>query len=169
MKLGKNQNKLKPKAGKCVMIGYSTNHAGDTYRLYNTETKKVVNSQNVQWADWHGNSQPTDGLIEFNSNGSGIDKMEIAYVPKQGTQEVVSKTGENNDGKDISKTTTCLSWELKKLEWNEMTKETKQDGVLNKQDEVEQTNEDGTSMEIHNIYTTTLTSDPGEPKNINQG
>lgn len=39
MKLGKKQNKLEPKAVKCVMIGYSPNHAGDTYRLYNTETK----------------------------------------------------------------------------------------------------------------------------------
>ena len=70
---------------KCVMIGYSANHAGDTYRLYNTETKKVVNSRNVQWADWHGISQPTDGMIEFDSNGSGIDEMEI-------TTKVVNST-----------------------------------------------------------------------------
>ena len=33
------------------------------------------------------------------------------------------------------------------------------------QDKVEQIKDD-TSMEVHNIYTTTLTSDPGEPKNF---
>ena len=76
MKLGKKQNKLEPKAAKCVMIGYSANQAGDTYRLYNTETKKVVNSRNVQWADWHGAKTPTDGMIGFDSDEPGIDEYE---------------------------------------------------------------------------------------------
>ena len=42
MKFGKKQNKLEPKATKCIMIGYSTNHAGDTYRSYNTKGEHVA-------------------------------------------------------------------------------------------------------------------------------
>ena len=165
MKLGKKQNKLKPKAAKCVMIGYSANHASDTYRLYNTETKKVVNSCNVQWADWHGAKTPTDGMIGFDSDEPGIDEDEQARVPGPGNQEVISKTRGNNNCEGISKTSTCLSRELKKLEWNEVPKETMPAEDSKEQDKVEQIKDD-TSMEVHNIYTTTLTLDLGEPKNF---
>jgi hypothetical protein len=64
-------------------------------------------------------------MIEFDFDRSSMDEMEKAHVPNPGTQEVASKTGENNNGKGISKTSTCLSQELKKLKWNQMTKVTK--------------------------------------------
>ena len=45
--LGQKQKKIDPKALKYVMIGYSDDHAGDTYRMYNPVTKKVINSRNI--------------------------------------------------------------------------------------------------------------------------
>ena len=48
MKLGKKQDKLKPKAAKCGMIGYSAQHAKHTYSLYNTGTKTQGIKNNEQ-------------------------------------------------------------------------------------------------------------------------
>ena len=31
------------------MIGYSKNHSGDTYQLFNPLTKKVIKSCDVKW------------------------------------------------------------------------------------------------------------------------
>ena len=53
MKFGIKPMKLSPKATKVVMIGYSPDHAGDTYWVYNPDTKKVINSRNIRWAEWH--------------------------------------------------------------------------------------------------------------------
>ena len=91
MKLGKKQNKLALKAVKYVMIRYAANHAGDTYRLYNPAKKKVVNSQNIQWADWHGLVKPYINMVEFNSDNNGIEEIELS-VPEIDKKNV-SKTG----------------------------------------------------------------------------
>lgn len=42
MKIGKKQNKLEPKAVQSVMIGYAANQPGDTYRMYNIDTKEWI-------------------------------------------------------------------------------------------------------------------------------
>ena len=127
MKFGKKQNKLDPKASKCIMIGYSANHAGDTYRLYNTETKKVVNSRNIKWANWHGATKPTEGMIEFHSDDTGIDEVDTrSHINFKDDVDEASKTGENND-QGISKSSTRLSRELKKLEWNKAPNENKKE------------------------------------------
>ena len=57
--------KLTPKAIKCIMLGYSHNHAADTYRMYNITTKKVIDSRDVTWADWHGNAKITADMPEY--------------------------------------------------------------------------------------------------------
>ena len=161
MKLGKKQNKLEPKAVKCVMIGYAANHAGDTYRMYNTETKKVVNSRNIQWADWHGTTAPTNNMVEFNSDDYGIDEIETSADDKT-TKDDVSETRGNRTG--ISKTSTRLDRELKKLEWSEPPN--KNETVLDLEgQEGNYDTKNNAPMEVHDVYSTILTSDPGEPKN----
>jgi len=35
----------------CLFIGYPDNHAGECYRMFNLETKKVILSRNVLWLD----------------------------------------------------------------------------------------------------------------------
>ena len=43
----------KQKSTKMVMVGYAKNHAADTYRMYNPETKKISLSRDIHtWADW---------------------------------------------------------------------------------------------------------------------
>ena len=59
-------NKLDKKAKKCVMIGYADNHAGDTYRMYDPATKKVLDTRDLTWADWHGLT-PDTNMSTFNN------------------------------------------------------------------------------------------------------
>ena len=34
------------------MVGYANNHTRETYKLYDPETKRVVMTRDVKWADW---------------------------------------------------------------------------------------------------------------------
>ena len=46
------------------MVGYADNHARDTYKLYNPETKRAVMTRNVKWADFKMND-PAETLKMF--------------------------------------------------------------------------------------------------------
>ena len=59
------QRKLDTKSIKCVFVGYADDHAGDTYRMYNPETGKVILSRDIKWADWHGSSDLAPSLKMF--------------------------------------------------------------------------------------------------------
>jgi hypothetical protein len=43
------QDKLDNKGDICFFVGYPTDHYHDTFRLFNMETKKVVESRDVRW------------------------------------------------------------------------------------------------------------------------
>ena len=47
------KSKYKPKAFKCLFMGYSPYHSTSTYRIYNPATKRVVLSRDVKWAAWN--------------------------------------------------------------------------------------------------------------------
>jgi len=49
---------------KCGMVGYPQDHAEDIYRLYNLETRKVIQSRDVKWAEWR-KMKPQDGVSIF--------------------------------------------------------------------------------------------------------
>ena len=34
------------------MVGYAENYTRDTYKLYNTDNKRVITTRDVKWADW---------------------------------------------------------------------------------------------------------------------
>ena len=40
------------KKHKTIMVGYAENHTGDTYKLYNPETKRVIMKRDVNWVKW---------------------------------------------------------------------------------------------------------------------
>ena len=40
---------------KAIMVGYADNHTRDTYKLYKPETKRVIMTRDVKWADWKMN------------------------------------------------------------------------------------------------------------------
>ena len=79
MKIGKKVPKMEAKAIKCLMVGYSANHLADTYRLYNLETKKILNSRNVRWAEWHGHRPVIENVSEFVPRvDTNIHTLEVA-------------------------------------------------------------------------------------------
>ena len=69
--------KLTPKAIKCIMLRYSHNHAVDTYRMYNITTKKLIDSRNVRWADWHGNAKITADIPEYTTDPESHGIVEV--------------------------------------------------------------------------------------------
>ena len=46
------------------MVGYDGKHTRDTYKLYNPETKRVIMTRDVKWADWK-NTNPAETLKIF--------------------------------------------------------------------------------------------------------
>ena len=35
-----------------IMVGYADKHMIDTYKLYNTEIKRVIMTRDVKWEEW---------------------------------------------------------------------------------------------------------------------
>jgi hypothetical protein len=44
-----HQDKLENRGDVCIFVGYPDNHYHDTYRLFNFETKKIIESRDVRW------------------------------------------------------------------------------------------------------------------------
>ena len=49
----KFRKQITDKTFKEIMVGYAENHTGDTYELTNPETKRVVMTRDMKWADWN--------------------------------------------------------------------------------------------------------------------
>ena len=64
------------RSDKCVLMGYANNHSRDTYRMYNLETSKIIETRDVTWDAWHGeNDKPTTNMEIFDDNSiTGDDK-----------------------------------------------------------------------------------------------
>ncbi len=45
------------KSVKCVMVGYTDNHSGDTYRMYNPMTGCIRITRDVIWSEWKSKNQ----------------------------------------------------------------------------------------------------------------
>ena len=74
-------NKLEERAVKCIFVGYSTSHSGDTYRMYNPETKRIVLSRDVKWAEFRkiDPKENMDMFIKYDSTDvvPGIDELVV--------------------------------------------------------------------------------------------
>ena len=77
----KISGKLEDRATKCVFIGYGRNHSGDTYRMYNPVTKRVILSRDVKWAEFKKIDPKAnmDIFIKYNSTDTvpGIDEINV--------------------------------------------------------------------------------------------
>ena len=40
------------KTYKDIVVGYADNHKMYTYKFYNTETKRIILTRDVKWAEW---------------------------------------------------------------------------------------------------------------------
>ena len=74
-------NKFEERAIKCIFVGYSTTHSGDTYRMYNPETKRIILSRDVKWAEFK-KIDPKDNMdmfVKYNSTDivPGIDESVV--------------------------------------------------------------------------------------------
>ena len=84
----------KEKSKKGIMVGYAKNHTGDTYRLYNANTKAVFESRDIIWADWKridpkANMSIFDTEPDLKEMPLGIDDQELPYpteIPIPSTQ-----------------------------------------------------------------------------------
>ena len=47
-----------------IIVGYVDNHTRDMYKLYNPETKRVITTRDVKWADLK-NTNPAETLEMF--------------------------------------------------------------------------------------------------------
>jgi hypothetical protein len=47
----KISSKLKPKANKCIFVGYARNHSPNTYKMYNPATRAIILSRDIKWAE----------------------------------------------------------------------------------------------------------------------
>ena len=81
------------------MIGYKGNHTRDTYKLYNTDTKRFITERYFKWAEWEINDpertlkmfrdrQKEDlvtGIEEDKIPTSDIeDKIPVLVIPDEG-------------------------------------------------------------------------------------
>ena len=85
----KMKGKLAERAVKCIMVGYARNHAGDVYRLYNPNTKRILVSRDVTWADWkHTDPKANmDAFVQYDpvETVPGIDELivKLRNEPKE--------------------------------------------------------------------------------------
>ena len=50
------RTKIDPRGKISLFVGYSTQHAGDVYRLLDPKTSRVIHSRDVKWIGKHGQS-----------------------------------------------------------------------------------------------------------------
>ena len=50
------RTKIDPRGKISLFVGYSTQHAGDVYRLLNPKTSRVIHRRDVKWTGKHGQS-----------------------------------------------------------------------------------------------------------------
>ena len=73
----KIKGKWKEQGIKMLMVGYAHGHASDTYRFYNPDTKKVVESRDVTWLTWN-RLDPTKDMSVF-SKDPELTKLPISF------------------------------------------------------------------------------------------
>ena len=83
-----NQEKIIFKA---IIVGYAENHTRDTYKFYNPETKKVVMTLDIQWANWK-NTDPAQTLKMFSKAEKEdlLPNIEEDVIPTSKPEEKIS-------------------------------------------------------------------------------
>jgi len=88
---GGKRAKLTEKSTKCMCLGYAENHSGDTYRVYNLSTKRVMLTRDVKWMEWHGIGSVTDSVEEVQSGEE--QNVANASDEKKDTPAMTSDSG----------------------------------------------------------------------------
>ena len=98
------------------MVGYSKNHTRDTYKLYNQETKRVIMTRGIIWADWK-NTDPAETLKMFREAEKEylVPGIQEDVIPMSKTEEnipmhVISDEVERVRSKEISEKSSELTY-----------------------------------------------------------
>jgi transposase InsO family protein len=123
---GKMIGKLDNRGTLCMFLGYSSNHSGDTYRLLNLKTYKVILSRDVTWlnktyGDYHHISKSKH--VTYLEHEDELDKDQAYMNSESGKENREENEFQNNeDQEDIQpkKATTVsqrtnLNTELRRL------------------------------------------------------
>jgi len=70
----------------CILVGYSLDHAGDTYRMWDPDTKRVHVSRDIVWLN----------TLFFNKSKEWIDGPGILVQLKNGTDEQIEIEDESS-------------------------------------------------------------------------
>ena len=77
----KISGKFEDRAIKCVFIGYGKHHSGDTYRMYNPGTKRIILSRDVKWAEFKRIDPKAnmDVFVQYDATDTvpGIDEIVV--------------------------------------------------------------------------------------------
>ena len=82
------KKKTDERAIKAIMVVYAKSHSGDTYRMFNPATKRIILSRDVKWAEWKRTDPKSnmDVFVKYDSTDivPGIDEVvvEIAKLPE---------------------------------------------------------------------------------------
>jgi len=77
----------------------------DTYRLYNLETKRVVLSRDVRWAEWN-KIQPSDGVSIFDEQPELL--KQVSCIKKSEEYETVDLDEEDGNMEDSKPVTAAV-------------------------------------------------------------
>ena len=183
----KKPNKMTKKSTKMVFLGYANDHAGDVYRFYNPETRRVCESRDVVWAEWHGGQEVPASLKMFANDikvdltddqiidsdhvlGDSLkphviemDDDELVSAPGAGRKDGGTVTPEANTPAQVpqpARRKERVQRELARLQ-------TYYNPAIVEIDEAPGEEEDRND-EIHYVFNAALSSDPGEPKSIGE-
>ena len=187
----KIKGKLMERAIKCVMVGYARNHTGDTYRMYNPGTKRIILSRDVTWGDWNRTDprKNMDIYVTYDSTDTvpGVDEV-IVDVKNLGEKESMDVqslpddySGEKfkivkNEKIEPKSETTKLERELKKLDtsYNPTVSDTEEKPAVRDGNVVVTGDVNPLPIEIPKeetadfaeLHNTSVTSDVGDPKSF---
>jgi hypothetical protein len=184
----------KEKAVKQMMVGYSKNHAADTYKMYNPQTKAISESRDIiTWADWR-RVDPKDDMSIFKEEPElldvpmGLDPIEVLetidaapdyhLIPDDGddgAEDTAVEDDSNSEaGRNVLQENTSESMEKEASAYKarKLERELKKlESNLSEKPSMDRaividTDDDGneTSKTVHFVFNTELMTEHGDPK-----
>jgi hypothetical protein len=107
----------------CIMVGYPSNHAGDCYRMWDPETKRVNESRDVVWLR----------CMFFTKKSSESEALELGPIRNLGELEPIhveqERTNEAGEGMDSTEAEQSEALENKEANENDIITEVDDEAV----------------------------------------
>ena len=114
------RTKIDPRGKISLFVGYSTQHAGDLYRLLNPKTHRVIHSRDVKWI---GKSWAELYKIRMDDRASGHVDPDEGFQLEEGDQNIDKDDSEPEDDSEPIKLFNLKqkSQENPQLKWKMMS------------------------------------------------